>query len=411
MAKEPIVVVGGGLAAARVAQSYREAGGEGALVIVSDDDAPPYNRPPLSKGLLRGELEPETTLVKPAEWYRENDVELRLETGVERVDTERRRVALSSSEELAYGTLVVASGTRPRTLPVPGADLTGVHTYRRLADALAVRDAAGDARRALVVGGSFIGAEVAASLRRRGLEVTLVHKGSGLMPALSSDELSSQLADLYREQGVELLLDDHVEELRGNGRLLTGARTASGEEIEAYLAVVGIGVQPNVEFLAGSGVELDDGVVVDERFRTSVEGVYAIGDVARFPDPVFGRRRRIEHWSNSSSQGAHLGEALAGSRRAYDGLAVFFTELFGFKLQVLGDLDGGVDEVVLRGSVSERRLLGFYLRDGRLIGAVVSGQAADVTEELQVLLREQPKAADVERLRDDAVRPAAAFVS
>lgn len=411
MATEPIVIVGGGLAAARVAQSYRGAGGEGALVILSADDAPPYNRPPLSKGLVRGETEPDATLVEPAAWYAENDVELRLETEAERVDTDSRRVVLAGGEELAYGTLVIASGSRPRTLPVPGADLTGVHTFRRLADALAVRDAAGDVPRALVVGGSFIGSEVAASLRRRGLEVTLVAKGGGLMPAFASEELSSQLADLYREEGVELLLDDHVEELRGNGRLLTGARTASGAEIEAYLAVIGVGVQPNVEFLDGSGVELDDGVVVDERFRTSVERVYAIGDVARFPDPVFGRRRRIEHWSNSSAQGTFLGEALAGSRKAYDALAVFFTELFGFKIQVLGDLEGGVDEVVLRGSVAERQLLGFYLRGGRLVGAVVAGQAADVTAELQALLREQPRAADVERLRDDTVRPAAAFAS
>jgi NADPH-dependent 2,4-dienoyl-CoA reductase/sulfur reductase-like enzyme len=411
MAAEPIVVIGGGLAAARVAQSYREAGGEGELAILSSDDAPPYNRPPLSKGILRGELEPADALIEEEAWYAENVVDLRLRTEVESIDVEARSVGLAGGGDMPYGTLVIAAGARPRVLPIPGIDLTGVHTYRRLADAIVVREAAADARRALVIGGSFIGSEVAASLRRRGLEVTLIETGERLMPAFSSAELSAQLADLYREEGVELLLGDSIEELRGNGRLLTGARTASGVDVEAYLAVVGVGVQPNVEIVEGTGIEVDNGIVVDERFRTSVEGVYAVGDVARFPDPVFGRQRRIEHWTNASAQGAHLGAELAGSRKAYDEMSVFFTELFGFKLQVIGDLDGGVDEMVLRGSVADRQLLGFYLRDGRLIGAVVAGQTADVVEELKTLVREQPEVSDLERLQDEGLRPTAAVAS
>jgi NADPH-dependent 2,4-dienoyl-CoA reductase/sulfur reductase-like enzyme len=411
MAPEPIVVIGGGLAAARVAQSYREAGGEGELAILSSDDAPPYNRPPLSKGVLRGELEPADALIEEEAWYEANVVDLRLRTEVESIDVEARSVGLAGGGDIPYGTLVIAAGARPRVLPIPGIDLTGVHTYRRLADAIAVREAAADARRALVIGGSFIGSEVAASLRRRGLEVTLIETGERLMPAFSSAELSAQLADLYREEGVELLLGDSIEELRGNGRLLTGARTASGVDVEAYLAVVGVGVQPNVEIVEGTGIEVDNGIVVDERFRTSVEGVYAVGDVARFPDPVFARQRRIEHWTNASAQGAHLGAELAGSRKAYDEMSVFFTELFGFKLQVIGDLDGGVDEMVLRGSVADRQLLGFYLRDGRLIGAVVAGQTADVAEELKTLVREQPEVSDLERLQDEGLRPTAAVAS
>ncbi len=405
------MILGGGLASARVAEGYRGAGGEEKMVIVSADDVPPYNRPPLSKGVLRGELEPQATLVEPESWYADNGVELRLETEVERVETDAHLLRLAEGGTLAYGTLVVATGARPRTLPIPGADLAGVHTYRRLADALAVRDAAADARRALVIGGSFIGAEVAASLRRRGLEVTLIEMGDRLMPALASDVLSAQLAELYRDEGVELKLGDRVEKLRGDGGQVTGARTVSGAEIEASLAVVGVGVQPNVEVLEGGGIEVDDGVIVDELFQSSVDDVYAVGDVARFPDPVFGRARRIEHWSNANGQGAHLGRILAGERTAYDQISVFFTELFGLKLQVLGDLDGGVDDVVLRGSVAERKLLGFYLREDRLVGAVVAGQEADVTDELKELLRAQPAAAELDRLQDESVSPAAAFAS
>ena len=354
-----------------------------------------------------GELEPEATFVQEESWYDDNVVELLLQTEVEGVDTGARRLRLADGGTVDYGTLVIASGAMPRRLPIPGFDLVGVHTFRRLADSLAVRQAAAEARHAVVVGASFIGAEVAASLRRRGLDVTLI--GERLMPALASQELSDQLADLYREEGVELLLGDRIEEFRGNGRLLTGARTAAGAEIESQLAVVGVGVEPNTAFLEDSGIEVDDGVVVNERFRASVDGVYAVGDVARFPDPVFGRDRRIEHWSNASAQGGYLGAALAGARAPYDEISVFFTELFGFKLQALGDLDAGVDEVILRGSVAERQLLAFHLRDGRLVGAVLAGHAADVTEELKALLRRHAEPADPGLLRDESVRPAAAF--
>ena len=409
MAKDPIVIVGGGRAAASLIDAYREAGGDALITVLSAEEHPPYNRPPLSKGVLRGEMEPLDALVHPLEEYEDMVVELRLETPVEAVDTEAHTVLLAGGDPLPYGTLVLASGTRPRTLAVPGADLPAVHTYRTLTDASAIREEAPAARKALVVGGSFIGSEVAASLRMLGLDVTIVEIGDRLVPALASTTLSDQVADLYREHGVELLLGEQIEEFRANGRMLTGARIGSGREIEAFLAVVGVGVEPNVDFLAGSGLELDNGIVVDDRFRTSAKDVYAVGDVARFDDVVAGRHRRVEHWSNADSQGALLGRNLAGGRTGYAEVSAFFTKLFDLQLQVLGDPDGGVDEVVIRGSIPERSLLGFYLRDDRLVGAVVVGQGADMIEELKVLLREQPKVSDRSRLANENVRPAAVF--
>jgi NTE family protein len=405
-----IVVIGGGLATASFVTSYREAGGEEVVTILSADDRPPYHRPPLSKGFLRGDVEDEAeTYVQEPKYYEENVVELRLEAEVTALDTEAQEVELAAGERIPYGKLVLASGATPRRLPLAGMDLVGVHTYRTLADATAVREAAGEAHKALVVGGSFIGSEVAASLRLRGLDVTLVEMGDRLMPALGSEELSGQLAELYREHGVELLLEDSIEELRSNGRLLTGATTAAGHEVEAYLAIVGVGVQPNVSFLDPGQIELDDGVVVDERFRTSVEGIYAIGDVARFPDVVFGHPRRIEHWSNANAQGAHLGKLLAGARAPYDEISVFFTQLFDVKLQVLGDLDGGVDDVLLVGSLAEGRLVGLHRRGGNVVGAVLHGQPADVVEQAKAILRAQPEADDAEELlADPRFRPATA---
>lgn len=405
MASEQIIVVGGGLAAAKLASAYRETGGEKDLTIVSAEPDPPYNRPPLTKGLLRGEQERESTYVKQQDEWDDAVVELRLETTVEAIHPDGHEIELSGGERLAYGTLVVATGARPRTLPVPGADLVGVHTYRTLSDAEAVSNAVEEAHSALVIGGSFIGAEAAASLRIRGLDVTLVELGPALMPQLRAPELSAELAELYREQGVDVVLEAELEELTGNGKLLTGARLAGGRTIEAYLAIVGVGVQPNVELAEAAGAEVDDGIVVDERFRTSLDDVFAIGDVARYPDPTTSRLRRIEHWSNASAHGGHLGRQLAGSRETYDELPVFFTQLFDTKLQVLGDVQPAVD-CVLRGSLADGRLIGFHLTEKHeLVGAVVHGQAADLVAELGELIREQPVVADPTRLLDENLRP------
>jgi NADPH-dependent 2,4-dienoyl-CoA reductase/sulfur reductase-like enzyme len=408
MAPEPIVIVGGGLAAARLATEYRAAGGEDDVTILSSDSDPPYHRPPLTKGFLRGELERDATFVRPAQDYEDDVIELRLDTEVESIDPDAHEVELAGGERLDYGTLVLATGARPRQLSIPGADMVGVHTYRMLSDAEVVRQAAEEAHAAIVIGGSFIGSEAAASLRLRGLAVTLVEVGETLMPQLRSPELSAELVELYRSEGVDVLLETEVEELTGNGRLLTGAHTVDGHTLEGYLAIVGIGVVPNVEVAERAGADVDNGIVVDKRFRTSLPDVYAIGDVARFPDPVSGRSRRIEHWSNADAQGAHFGRQLAGASDPYDVLAVFFTQLFDRKLQVLGDVELAT-ECVMRGSLADGKLLGFHLSEEReLVGAVVHGHAADVAAELGQLIRERPQVDDVSRLVDDNLRPAEA---
>jgi 3-phenylpropionate/trans-cinnamate dioxygenase ferredoxin reductase subunit len=405
---ETIVVVGGGLASARFATEYRAAGGEAPVTILSFEEDPPYHRPPLTKGFLRGEVERDGTYVRPAEEYEEDIVELRLGVVAERIDPEKHAVVLQGGEEVAYGTLVLATGARPRPLPLPGADLVGVHTYRFLSDAATVRAAAEEAHSAIVVGGSFIGAESAASLRLRGLDVTLIERGARLMPQLGCADLSAELADFYREQGVEILAETELAELTGNGKLLTGARTKDGTTVEGYLVIVGIGVVPNVELAEEAGAEVDNGIVVDERFRASLPDVYAIGDVARYPDPTAGRLRRIEHWSSANAQGGHLGRQLAGSKEPYDELPVFFTQLFDKQFQVLGDPESA-SESVLRGSLADGRAVGFHLTDeGELVGAVVHGESADVVEELKTLIRERPVIDDRTRLEDENMRPAEA---
>ena len=405
-----IVIVGGGLAAARVAQAFRKAGGEDTVTILSADHDPPYNRPPLSKGFLRGELEAGDTLVQPAAAYGETGIDLRLGNAVTGVDTDAKAVTLADGATLPYDRLVLASGSLPRALGIPGEELAGVHTYRTLADAQAVRSAAASAASALVIGGGFIGMETAASLRRRGLAVTQVDVADGLYASLQAPPLSRSLERLYRERGVDVVLGDQVEEFRGSGGRLTGALTRGGREITADLAIVGVGVQPSTAYLAGSGVELEKGaVLVDERFATSVPGVWAVGDIANFHDPVFGHRRLIQHWTNANHQGDRLGRLLAGEDTPYDQVAFFFSEVFGTKIGLLGDLDGGHDELVMRGSLEDGALIGWYLRGDRLAAALIVGQPSEVQEQINGLLRARARPLDRAALADPAGDPGSAF--
>ena len=390
MEKFELVVVGGGLASARAIRAYREAGGRGRIALVSKDGAVPYHRPPLSKRYLRGETDRDGTLVEPESFYAEQDVELFLERSAERVLPGERRVELDGGDAVGFEKLLLATGAWPRTLDVSGADLPGVFTLRTLDHSTRIREAAASARRAVSVGGSFIGMETAASLRGLGLDVTVVELAETLFPILEAPELSRQLAELYEKKGVELVLGDSVAAFRGGGGL-TAVETTSGGTIEADLAVVGIGVVPQTDFLDGSGIEVDNGIVVDEHFRTSVPGVWAAGDVARFHDPVFGRTRRIEHWSNANYQGTEVGKALAGADTKYDTVSTFFTEVFGVTIKVFGDTSRA-DDRTFEGSLADGKVLGLYLEDGRIAGAVLSGQDEATEERLKQLIRERAPA-------------------
>jgi NADPH-dependent 2,4-dienoyl-CoA reductase/sulfur reductase-like enzyme len=405
-----IVIAGGGLAAARTVRSYRDAGGDAPVTVLSADTALPYNRPPLSKGFLRGEIEADAVFVEPEAAYADLGVDVELGTTVTGVDTRGRRVTLADGAEIDYGTLVVATGAMPRPLGTPGEELDAVHTYRTLDDATTVRAAAEIATSAVVVGAGFIGMETAASLRRRGLEVTLVEPADGLFAALQAPPVSRSLEALYRERGIEVLLGDSIEEFHGSAGRLEGARTRNGRDIRAELAIVGVGVRPATDYLEGSGVATERGaVLVNERFETNVPGVYAAGDVASFHDPVFGHRRLIQHWTNANHHGERLGRLLAGEDAPYDLVAYFFSEVFGIKLGLLGDLEAGHDEIVVRGSLEEGSLAVFYLQEGRLVAALVSGPPALAQSELNELLRSGAVLRDRTALEDPDASLDAAF--
>jgi NADPH-dependent 2,4-dienoyl-CoA reductase/sulfur reductase-like enzyme len=389
-----LVIVGGGLASAKVVESYREGGGDDPIVLVSGDSFVPYHRPPLSKRFLRGEIDADGTFVAPEDFYRERDVELRLETHVERVVSAERWLELAGGEHVPYDRLVLATGATPRTLGIPGEELDAVLQLRTLANSAAIREAAGSASRAVVIGGSFIGSEVAASLRTLGLDVTLVHRGTGIFDILASTELSDHLADLYRSRGVELVFGDEAAELSGNGRV-ERVRTKGGRELDADLVVEGVGVTLNLGLLDGTGIEIGDGVIVDERYETSAPGVFAAGDIANFPDPIAGRRRRIEHWSNANTTGTRLGTILAGGDPGPLPVANFFSEVFGSSFRVLGD-SVGYDVVATHGSFADGKAAALYAGDeGTLKAALVFGLESDEEDELKSAIERHAKADEV----------------
>ncbi len=378
-----LVIAGGGLTAARAIKSYREAGGDGRIALLSKESVLPYHRPALSKRYLRGEIG--APFAENEAFYRDHDVEVLLETAVTAVDLGARSVATDGGE-FVYGKLLLATGATPRRLKVPGADLAGAYTLRTLQDSDAIREAAKTAERAVVVGGGFIGMEVASSLRQLGLTVTLIHLGHGLFDQFGSPELSDELLALYREHGVEIVLDEEVARFGGDDAL-EYVEARSGLCVAADIAVVGVGVVPNVDFLEASGLALGNGVVVDERFETNAPGVYAAGDVANFFDPLYGRQRRVEHWSNANYQGTEVGKILAGPGGGYDTVSSFFSEVFGTTIKVFGDTSQAV-QLAAEGSLESGFLAGFGDR-GRLVGAISVAQSEEIEALVKDLIAER----------------------
>jgi 3-phenylpropionate/trans-cinnamate dioxygenase ferredoxin reductase subunit len=343
-----IAIVGGGLAAAKLVEGYREAGGGDDITLWSKDPHGPYHRPPLSKRLLRGEAQPPDVLVHPLNWYAEQRVELRFEE-------------LPSLEEVAADTIVLATGARPRALG-------DARVLRTIDDSLALREAAKSAKTAVVVGGGFIGCEVTASLTQLGVQVTQVVREGMVFPTLQAPPLSEALHAIYRGHGVDLRLES--------------TEIPDG----ADLTVAGIGVQPNVELAQAAGLEVRSGVVVDERFATARPGLYAIGDVAEFFDPLYGRHRRIEHWSNAGYHGTTLGRILAGVNERYDIVSAFFSEEFGRSFRYFGDAEGH-DATALEGDFAGDRAVYRFLRAGRAIAAAALGLEDDEIDELKEEIR------------------------
>jgi 3-phenylpropionate/trans-cinnamate dioxygenase ferredoxin reductase subunit len=357
-----IVVVGAGLTGGIAAATLREDGFDGDVTLIGAEAHPPYERPPLSKSFLRGETPFEETHVRTGAFWSGRDVTLRLGTTVESIDTDARSLRLSDGDTVAFDLLLLATGARNRRFPIPGIDLPGVFDLRTVDDAERIREAAVAGSRAAVVGMGFIGSEVAASLRSRGVEVTALEQGAVPLARVLGEDVGRVLAGIHADRGVTCRFGDGLASFDGSGRVETVV-TASGARIDCDFAVVGMGVQPNVEIANGTPLEVDNGVVVDERCRTNVEGVFAAGDVANHYRPMFGTRIRVEHWDNARRQGRAAARSMLGSGTPYDDVPWFWSDQYDQHLQYAG-FHREWDDLVVRGSLDERGFVAFYLKDG-----------------------------------------------
>ncbi len=372
-----IVIVGGGLAAARTAEQLRKAGYTGPVVIVSDEPHLPYDRPPLSKDVLQQSAKAlDDVLLKPAEFYADNDITLRLGAAAQSLDTAARTLTLTDGTVLDYDQLVIATGLVPRRIP-SFPDLPGIRVLRSFDDAMDLREHAGSARRAVIVGGGFIGCEVAASLRSLGVDVVLVEPQPTPLAGVLGEQIGQLVARLHRDEGVDIRTGVGVAEVRGSVEgHVTAVELTDGTMLDADLVLVGIGSRPATDWLVGSGVALDNGVMCDEVGRTSEPHVWALGDVASWRDAA-GHQVRVEHWSNVADQARVLVPAMLGADvPTLTVVPYFWSDQYDVKIQCLGEPESG--DVVHVVEDDGRKFLAYYERDGMLTGVVGGGMPGKV---------------------------------
>ena len=397
---DPYVIVGAGLAGAKAAETLREEGFAGPVVLLGDEEERPYERPPLSKGYLLGKDPRESAYVHPADWYEAHDVDLRLGVRVIALRPADHEVEMVSGERLRYAKLLLTTGSDVRTLNVPGA--TAALTLRRLPDADRMRDAFRAAGRVAVVGAGWIGLETAAAARRWGAEVVLVEADEQPLGRVLGPEMGAVFAGLHREQGVDVRLRSGVRAIEVTGDRPTSVVLADGSEVPADVVVVGIGIRPVTALAEQAGLAIDDGVLVDAGLRTSATDVYAAGDVARMTIPLLGERIRVEHWANALNGGAAAARSMFGAGVVYDRVPYFFSDQYDLGMEYSGWAPpGSYDSVVVRGDLGTREFIAFWLSGGRVL-AGMNVNVWDVTDDIQALVRRRTPV-DLARLTDAAV--------
>ncbi len=386
-----VVVVGASVCGAHAAETLRDEGWEGEIVLVGAEGRLPYDRPPLSKAVLQAEADADVDdpTFNPASAYEEKRIHLELGRPAVAVDPRARTVTLEGGRSIRYDHLLLATGSRVRRLTVPGSDLPGVLYLRTYDDAMRLRAAIAGARRAVVVGAGFIGSEVASSCRSRGLDVTVLEALPAPLARALGEEVGGYLGDLHRSHGVDLRLSTGVTAFRGSGRV-EQVVASDGRALDADLVVVGVGIEPEVSYLAGSGIAVDNGIVVDVQGRTGTPGVFAAGDCANWPHPASGRRLRVEHWEHAWYHGEAAARSILGKGEAYDPLLYFWSDQYDVELQYIGHA-ARWDRVVVRGRPSDFSFAAFYLDGGILRAVMTVGRPEEETEAVRELVRAQAR--------------------
>ncbi|MFF8281044.1 NAD(P)/FAD-dependent oxidoreductase [Streptomyces lateritius] len=410
-ADQTFVIVGGGLAGAKAAETLRAEGFNGRVILIGDERDHPYERPPLSKGYLTGKEERDTVFVHEPAWYAQNDIELHLGQPVTAVDREARTVRLGDGTTIRYDRLLLATGSEPRRLDIPGTDLAGVHHLRRLAHADRLRHVLASLGRdnghLVIAGGGWIGLEVAAAARGYGAEVTVVESEPTPLHHILGPELGQLFADLHAEHGVRFHFGARLTEVIGQDGMVLAVRTDDGEEHPAHAVLAAVGAAPRTALAEAAGLDLVDrahggGVAVDESLRTSDPEIFAAGDVAAAHHPLLHTRLRVEHWANALNGGPAAARAMLGRSVSYDRVPYFFTDQYDLGMEYSGWAPpGSYDQVVARGDVGKRAFIAFWLKDRRVL-AGMNVNVWDVTEPIQRLIRSGAQV-DPEALADPSV--------
>jgi 3-phenylpropionate/trans-cinnamate dioxygenase ferredoxin reductase subunit len=399
---QTFIVVGGGQAGGRAVEGIRKAGFDGTVILLGEEARAPYERPPLSKQVLTGEAEPDSAQLRADGWYAEHGIDLRVSTRVGRIDRSRKRVVLEDGQELAYDRLLLATGAQPKVPGLPGVELDGVHVLRDVADSLALRAAMQAGARVALVGGGYIGLEVAAAARKLGCATTILEAAPSLMSRQVAPELGDWYARLHRDQGAEVRLEAEVARLLGGDRV-AGVELADGGRVEADLVVIGVGIRPNVELAMQAGLDAGDGIEVDDQGRTSDPDIFAAGDVTRQPNPYVDGKIRLESWQNAQNQALVAGQAMAGAADVrHADLPWFWSDQHGINLQMLGMPTGQVRHV-WRGDPAEGPGFTLFYLDGggQLVGANAVDRPADIAAARRMI--ERGLAPDPAKLADPQV--------
>jgi 3-phenylpropionate/trans-cinnamate dioxygenase ferredoxin reductase subunit len=397
------LLIGGGMASAHCAAELRRRGADGTILLVTREAEPPYERPPLSKEYLRGESERSDAYVHEPAWYEENDVELMTGTNVLGLDLDARTAKVHKAGEVEFGQALLGTGARVNILhEVDGAQLDGIHYLRAFKNADEISEEAEAAERVVMVGGSYIACEVAASLTAKGTSCTCVMREDVPLSLTFGEEVGRYFEGVLRAHGVEIYGGEEVEAFLGDGTV-RGVRTRRGREVEGELVVVGAGVHPEVMLAERAGLEVSDGIVCDARLETSAEGVFAAGDVCSYNSAVHGRRLRIEHWDVALQQGRYAGKAMLGEPEPYREVPYFFSDLADWSsLEYVGPASEW-DEVLFRGDPDSDEFLAWYLKDGKVAAALSVERSEDLPHARRLLVEGTDVSADREALADPDV--------
>ncbi|NNH74350.1 FAD-dependent oxidoreductase [Nocardia uniformis] len=396
------IIAGGGLAAAKLAEALRSNDFDGHVTLISAEEKLPYERPPLSKEHLLGKKSLTDFTVDPAQWYRDHNIEVLLGTTVTSIDRTTKTVALPDGTTLSYDKLALATGSRPRRLPVPGSDAEGVYTLRYIEDSDALLAMFGSARRLVVIGGGWIGLEVTAAARAAGVEVVVLEAESVPLKSALGPEMGAVFADLHREHGVDLRCEVRVAEILVADGSATGVRLDDDTRIDADAVLVAVGARPNIELAADAGLATEGGVLVDESLATSDPDIVAVGDIADQLHPVIERRIRVEHWANALNQPEVAAKTMLGKPAVYDRLPYFFTDQYDLGMEYTGAVSPRQDtRVVVRGDLGKREFVAFWLDSGNRVLAGMNVNVWDVTDRIKQLIL-SGAAVDPDQLADPA---------